>query len=184
MSNETLAEEITRFVSQIDQITDYEKSVLPRYLARLKEGKLTRDENPKSHFSVYIYPYNPKTNEVFIVDHKKAKQWLAPGGHIDLGELSQQTRVREAKEELGITLDEKEAPLFMISVVDIEERPTQPCREHFDLWYLIETNGNDFKIDLSEFNETRWVNLNEAKKLLKEQSNLYALEKLKNTIFK
>ncbi|HVO28865.1 MAG TPA: hypothetical protein VMT81_02700, partial [Candidatus Paceibacterota bacterium] len=60
--------------------------VATRYVARAGEGNLTRDEDPATHFCVYFLPYNPATKQIFMVHHKKAGIWLAPGGHIDRGE--------------------------------------------------------------------------------------------------
>src|SRR5258706_5075312 len=78
------------------------ESAKKRILERLEVGNYTREEDSASHFSVYFLPYNPKTGEVFIVDHKKSSLWLFPGGHVDKGELPLQTAIREIGEELGI----------------------------------------------------------------------------------
>lgn len=178
---ETLSEEITRLLKRQEALLD--PVLYQRFSDRLVKGSLTRDENPTSHFCVYTWPYNPQTKEVFFVHHKKAGIWLAPGGHIDLGETLVTTRNREAKEELGVILADKNPQPFMFSICDIEERPTQPCREHFDTWYLIETDGQDFQVDPEEFLETRWMSLEEADKMVTDPSNRLALEKLKSTIF-
>lgn len=85
-------------INQIEEIAASsleQGSVAHKFLLRAAEGKLTRDENPTTHFSVYFLPYNPKTKEIFIVAHKKSGLWLSPGGHIDKGELLLETLERE-----------------------------------------------------------------------------------------
>ena len=60
--------------------------VLLRFTERLKEGGLTRDEKPETHFCAYFLPYDEEIKKIFIIHHKKSGLWLSPGGHIDKGE--------------------------------------------------------------------------------------------------
>jgi len=46
------------------------------FLQRIEEGKITRDENPKSHFCIYFAAYDPTAKKVFIGHHKKSGFWL------------------------------------------------------------------------------------------------------------
>ena len=175
--------------SSPDTITVWRSLVSPRLcpnqetydrcLTRLSEGRLTREENPLSHFCTYFLPVNTKTKQVFIVHHKKSNLWLAPGGHLDLGETPDQAVNREIQEELGVPHFFKETPTpFLFSIVDID-RKEQSCKCHNDLWYAMETDGSDFAIDPSEFYETRWVTIPEARLLVTDPSNLVALERVK-----
>ena len=66
---------------------------------RLLEGKLTRDENPTSHFCVYFSAFDPKSQKVFIGFHKKSRLWLFNGGHMDKGETPMEAIKREMGEE-------------------------------------------------------------------------------------
>lgn len=150
-----------------------------KYLKRLEEGDLTRDENPKSHFCAYFFPYNPKNKKVFIIHHKKSGLWLSPGGHIDEGEGLLDTLNREINEELGVKnfFKESQSP-FLLTITPIENK-TQPCKAHFDIWYLMKTDGNLFEIDPREFHNTRWMTINEARKIVTDPPNRKALEILK-----
>src|SRR5665213_1066199 len=114
------------------------------YLKRLEEGAFTRDENPKTHFCAYFLPYNEKSRKVFMIHHKKSGLWLSPGGHIDKGEGLLETLNREINEELGVKSFFKELPPpFLLTITPIENT-TQPCKTHFDIWYLVKTDGSKF----------------------------------------
>ena len=149
-----------------------------RFLEKLQEDSITRDEGNMSHFCAYFLPFNPKLNQVFIVHHKKSSLWLAPGGHMDKGELLLETLNREIKEELGIvnffaTLPEP----FFISITPINN-PVQPCTEHLDIWFLLNTDGSNFNVDQQEFHATKWMNLDSAKEIVTDPANLKALARL------
>lgn len=145
------------------------------FLALVNKGKLTKKENPVSHCDVMFVPFNPKNQKIFIVNHKKAKQWIVPGGHIEEGELLEDAVKREIQEELGLTLTEIEPP-FLCSVITIHNEG-QPCKTHYDIWYRLPTTKK-VSAEMREFNETRWVTLQEAKKLIKHRTYLEALKKL------
>ncbi len=170
--------------SQISNIID--KSICDKeqtyidFLERLEKSSLTRDENPKSHFCAYFLPYNPKNKKIFIVHHRKANIWLSPGGHIDKDEGLLDTLNREINEELGMKNFFKELPLpFLLTITPIE-RKVHPCKEHLDIWYLMKTDGSKFNIDPREFNDTKWMAIDEAKKIVIDPPNKKALEVIRS----
>ncbi len=168
-----LAKEIIRLV---DHSAFDSENTRKLYLKRLKEGRLTRDENAESHFCTYFLPYNPDNKKVFIVHHKKSGLWLSPGGHIDKGEMLLQTLNREISEELGVNGFFKEIPEpFLLSLTPIL-RDSRACKEHYDLWYIVKTDGKDFKVDFTEFFDAKWMTVEEARKIVIEPANLKALE--------
>ena len=61
----------------------YDQKSSREFRALLKEEANIREERATKHFSVYFLPFNPETENIFIVHHKKADLWLSPGGHID-----------------------------------------------------------------------------------------------------
>ena len=152
--------------------------VYSRFMARFSEGRLSRDENPASHFGIYFLPYNPITKKVFMVHHRKSGLWIAPGGHVDEGEEAFETLVREMKEELGVVYAPPVGTQpFLLTITPIDN-PSYTCKIHFDVWYGEETDGSNFHIDPREFLETRWLTIMEARELVTDGSNLQALAKM------
>lgn len=149
------------------------QAIFDAYQKRIKEGSLTRDDDSESHFCVYFLPQNPKNKEIFIVDHKKAGLWLSPGGHIDKGETVFKALSREIFEELGLkNFFKKEPEPFLFTITPIN-KPRHTL--HYDIWYLMLTDGHDFKIDFTEFNNVKWLSINEARKIITDAPNLEAL---------
>lgn len=153
-----------------------------RFFERLEEGKSPRDENPASHFCCYFLPYNPLTKNVFIVHHKKSGLWLAPGGHIDEGEELIQALNREIEEELGVRDRIKGKMKPFLLTITLIERSTQSCKEHFDIWYRFVTDGTEFRVDPREFYQTRWLSVDEARRLVTDQPNIEALNKMERLL--
>jgi len=171
----TLLDEIKKI---IDPLLCPEEDIYSRFIERFGEGNLTRDENPESHFCLYFLPYNPEKKEIFIVHHKKSGLWLSPGGHIEKGESLLDTLGREIYEELGVkNAFQNNIEPSMLSITPIENK-IQPCREHLDIWYFVPMDGKEFNIDMSEFHETRWLDVAEARKIVINQPNLRAIGRI------
>ncbi len=149
--------------------------VYNRVLDRIKEKKLTKDENASSHFCTHFVPYDQKTKRVLIVDHKKAGTWLFPGGHIDAGELPSQSVEREFREEMGTSFHfSKNTQPFLITRAVINRPTHSSCKEHFDLWYITPTNEEKVNINMDEFNNYRWVDYEKGKEMITHPNNLIA----------
>jgi 8-oxo-dGTP pyrophosphatase MutT (NUDIX family) len=151
-------------------------------LTRIREGKISRDENPGSHFCVYFAAYDPEERLVFIGRHIKSGLWLFNGGHIDKNESPTQTLVREIKEEWGnsIKIDRIEKPrLLTITTIDNQ---IQPCKTHFDIWYFLPFNSETFnpnqELLAAEFHETGWKTLKEARRLTKDKNTLEGIDEI------
>ena len=162
-------------ISSIINHTICEEDIYDEYLQRLQDGLLTRDENPQSHFCTYFLPYNKDNKKVFMVHHKKSGLWLSPGGHIDKGETVVEALNREIDEELGVKdfYDIDPTP-FLLTITPIENQ-SQPCKKHYDIWYLVETDGSNFNINPTEFLDTKWLTIDEARKIVTEPQNIKAL---------
>lgn len=49
-----------------------------------------------------LYIIDPSTKQFLLIFHRNLGAWLAPGGHIELGETAEEAALREAKEEIGL----------------------------------------------------------------------------------
>ncbi len=160
----------------LDHFKALNAEVAQKYKERIAEGKLTKDENPASHFCAYFLPYNPTTKQVLFGHHKKSGKWLSPGGHIDRGESLLETLNREIQEELGVkNFFEKRPTPFLLTITPIDRDP-RGCRKHFDVWHLMETDGKNFNIDMTEYHELRLIPIPEAKKITTDAANQAALD--------
>lgn len=174
----SLAKEIQNLVE-----TKFVNSVVAgKFLRRLQEGNLTRDENPLTHFGVYFAGFDQKIKKVFVGLHKKSDLWLFNGGHIDQGELLRETLAREMEEEWGFVHPEAETldpSLLTITEITSEK---QICRLHYDIWYFIPVNKVNFSPDKSklakEFHKIKWVSFAEARKTITDSNTLMALNKI------
>ncbi len=143
-----------------------------QFLDRLEKGNLTRDENAASHFCAFFAPFDPDTKEVFIGHHIKGDRWLFNGGHLDLGETPLQTVKREMQEEWGNEIGHHqilEPNLITITHID---SPSQTCKTHFDLWFFVQLNKDQFKPNpkllAEEFHQWGWKSEAEARAMCKK----------------
>ena len=166
------------------ETTPLSDEIHSRYEKRLNEGNLTRGENDQSHVCVYFLPYNALLKKIFIVHHKKSGLWLSPGGHIEQGKRIQETLWREMHEELGVTPQKINVQAPALLTITPIERDVRACKEHFDIWYFIPSDGSDFTVNPDEFHETRWLLLHEARRIVSDRNNLDALDILEKTILK
>jgi 8-oxo-dGTP diphosphatase len=170
-----------KLIDQVREIlnpTLCEEEVYHRFQQRIKKGELVREDNPKSHFCVYFLPFNPKNKKVFIVHHKKANLWITTGGHIEKDESISKALSREVKEELGLSLNKNQIKEpFLLTITDINN-PPQVCRVHFDLWHLIQTDGENFNLDCQEFYQSQWINIHQARKFVTDANHQKAFSLL------
>ncbi len=136
-------------------------SVLRRLNTRLLHGDLIRDENPEDHFCVFVVPFNKKSGQVFLGNHKKANDWIPPGGHIEKNETPLEAAIREACEELSVDVVPDQLKLFTIDNLNVA-RPNAICKIHWHIWYLLETNLTNYRFDTGEFYDAGWFTIKNA----------------------
>ncbi|MGA5304748.1 NUDIX domain-containing protein [Nucisporomicrobium flavum] len=112
-----------------------------------------RPDTPPRHLVSYVVPVDPGTGDVLLVDHRNARLWLPPGGHVEPGEDPAATAHRELAEELGVAGAAAE-PVFLTvtETVGVDAGHTD-----VSLWYLA-TVGRDepLSADEGEFAAVRW----------------------------
>ena len=172
---------IERIAERIDEIVSELSSspVAPEFISRIKEGKLTRDENILSHFCVYFAGFDPDRRKVFIGHHKKSGLWLFNGGHIDEGETPEEALEREMGEEWGLKVKlEKIGGPKLLTITPINSTKVK-CTKHYDIWYFVPLSEADFKPSQelleTEFHTTGWKTINEARTLITQPNTLKAI---------
>jgi 8-oxo-dGTP pyrophosphatase MutT (NUDIX family) len=184
-----MSEKLKNRLKKLIEKTAGTARVKREYLRRVEEGKISREENPKTHFCVYFAGYDPKNREIFIGLHKKSGLWLFNGGHLDKGELPEKALVREIKEEWGSKLELGE--IFkpqLLTITKIDNPKKQFCKIHYDIWYFIKLNKNHFRPDrvllAKEFWQISWKTVMEARKFVSDQNTLLAIKKIEKVLGK
>lgn len=180
-----MTKKIVEHLKKIAESTMAEESVKQEFIKIANKGHFTRDKNPRAHFCVYFAAFDPNAKQVFIGHHKKSDLWLFNGGHIDKGELPSEALKREISEEWGngITIPNAYSPT-LLTITKINNPTKQTCRLHYEIWNFISLNKNTFSPDAAlletEFHQTGWKTIQEAKELITDSNTLLAIKKIEN----
>jgi len=134
-----------------------------RFMDRVKQGRLLRVENPLSHTVAMLVVFDEKAQKILLVHHKKANSWIFPGGHIEEGELPNDTAIRELGEEVGLVKEDITLLGPFSAQVATVDNPRQICREHFDIFYAVKASPSQLIIDKREFFGSEWLSPKEAR---------------------
>lgn len=157
-----LRESIQRILDTLETKPHTDTAMIQSFRNHLRDDlPIIQAENPQDHFCVLFLPYHRQTNSVFLAHHKKANDWIPPGGHIEDGELPLDSVMREYYEELGMVPPRGGIELFDIDQKDIHN-PAQTCMFHRHIWYLVHTEKNEYIWDQGEFYDAGWFDLTTA----------------------
>ena len=123
--------------------------------------------------------------EVLLNYHKKLKIWLYFGGHSENEKNPLDTAKREVKEECGIIeYDDLGGKIFDVGVHIIPDDPIkkEPEHIHYHILFIFIVKKKDFTISDESIN-IKWVNIEEAKKLMADKDKIRKLNKA-DEIFK
>ena len=153
-----IKKEILRFADK-----GVEKLVLARFLDHVaKTEKLNKEVNIDEHICSFFVPFDRKTKSIYLGHHIKADSWIPPGGHVNLDEHPADTVIREFKEELDYTITKDQVETFSLSIKDISKNPRNPCKMHYDFWYIVHVPTVKFNYLKKEFYDAYWNTLDEA----------------------
>lgn len=146
--------------------------VSPTSVAQFKSLKLaqrthTKTEGNLSHYCSFFLPYDRTHNKIYLCHHKKANDYIPPGGHIEPGETPSDAAVREMKEELKVDIKKSQLEAWNLSVKEIN-RPELGCMAHYDVWHLVNINEQIFEYDHREYHDAGWFNIPEGVSKIKK----------------
>ena len=129
---------------------------------------MNQTQKIERHFNVTVYVLNQETKKFLLVKHKKIGKWLAPGGHIEANETSDNAALRETKEETGLTVNligerlPRKTDLvrpfgIQLNVIKPEEH------EHMDLIYLAIPEPGQITMNKEETDGIEWFSLEQIK---------------------
>ena len=155
---------LLKLITEITPLNNTEKQVIQETLewiaSRAPLYRLHKPDFPKKHLVTYFLHFDPTTEKVLLVDHRKANLWLPAGGHVEPNEAPLDAVKRECFEELGVEPDFIQmTPLF----ISATETPP-PNDPHIDvsLWYLLKGDASTtFLFDQKEFRSVRWFSFDE-----------------------
>jgi 8-oxo-dGTP pyrophosphatase MutT (NUDIX family) len=100
--------------------------------------------------------------QIVLGRRREPPLWALPKGTPHAGETLEETALREVREETGLIL-QIEAPIRSVSYVFVRGRTRFHKTVHF---FLMRALGGDVSRHDREFDEVRWVDLDEALQLM------------------
>lgn len=146
--------ELVTAVSPGDELEARHRDETLAWLARTDDVyRRVKPATPPMHLVSYVLPIDPNSGDLLLVDHRNARLWLPPGGHVEPGEHPAETARRELAEELGVTGATAE-PVFLTvtRTVGVDAGHTD-----VSLWFTARVRRNQpLTVDEGEFAGVRW----------------------------
>jgi ADP-ribose pyrophosphatase YjhB (NUDIX family) len=121
--------------------------------------RIAKPATPPRHLVPYFAVVDDES--ILLVDHRNARLWLPPGGHVEQDEHPRATVAREVREELGFApCHEIAAPLMITCTTTVGM-----TAGHTDvsLWYVVRASRSQvMAYDAQEFNAIRWFEYSEV----------------------
>lgn len=141
----------------------------------------TRAEGNTHHYCSFFLPYDPHEGKIYLGHHIKAKDWIPPGGHIEVGETPKDTAIREMMEELKTKITKDMLTPFNLSV-KVVNQPGRGCMTHYDVWHLVNIKVQEFDYLKSEYYDAGWFSVAEGvKKITKNLDFAEIVAKIPHT---
>jgi len=125
-----------------------------------------------------IYRESNNEYKFLIISHNSDGHWGFPKGHVEEGENEKETATREVYEETGLQVE------FIEGFRSRDEYSPKENIMKEVIFFLSKANSGEVNMQLSEVRDYKWVNLEEANKLIEYMSSkktlVQAYEFLKN----
>jgi 8-oxo-dGTP pyrophosphatase MutT (NUDIX family) len=116
--------------------------------------------------------------QIVLGHRREPRLWALPKGTPHAGETLEETALREVHEETGLKLV-IEAPIRSVSYVFVRGRTRFHKTVHF---FLMRPIGGDVSQHDREFDEVRWLDLDEALELMTHATERALVEEVAETI--
>lgn len=152
-----MRQQIRDEICAISPFDTLERDDLATCLAWVDSGvalcRLAKPATPPMHLVAYFAVVDD--GHILLVDHRNARLWLPPGGHVEPGEHPRVTVVRELQEELGFAAAHAIAAPLLVTVTTT----VGLTAGHTDvsLWYVVRASRHQvIHFDESEFEDVCW----------------------------
>lgn len=120
-----------------------------------------------------VYHKEKDKIHLLLLKHIHGGHWSFPKGHVEQGENEHQTATREIKEETGLSIAFCNG--FRHSV---RYSPKQDVSKQV-VYFLGETKSTSYKRQEEEISEIRWVDINNAEKMVTYKNDKQLINKVK-----
>lgn len=140
----------------------------------------SRQQVIPGHFTASAFVLCPERRRVLLIQHRKLRRWVQPGGHVEASDVDLVAAARrEVCEETGVRV---EAPLggaiFDLDIHDIPANSKDAAHQHFDVRYAFLARSERL-VACSEVLGARWVELAAVAELTDEASVLRCIGRLR-----
>jgi 8-oxo-dGTP pyrophosphatase MutT (NUDIX family) len=121
------------------------------------------------HISTSTVVFCAETGEGLMIWHKKASQWVYPGGHPEGDWNLLRSALRELKEETGLSdvalwhpADVPASVPPLVQRIDVAERTDEPAHSHVDVVYFVAIAAaakSQIVLQTDEVSELKWIRL-------------------------
>lgn len=147
-------------VTRLEPRDERERRARERILAELRRLPRPLDETAdRTHVTGSAVVVS--ASGVLLHRHKRLGRWLQPGGHVDPGELPQDTAVRETLEETGVAAQHVDADALLH--VDVHDGGRGHV--HLDLRWLLVAPAQEPTPPPGESQVVGWFPLERARRL-------------------
>jgi len=157
----TSTEDLRALVEGHEPASPREVAAKERFLTELRRLSAPCDEHASS-IHVTASGIVVGRRGTVLHRHKKLGIWMQPGGHIDAGERSEDAALREATEELGLTVEHPSTGPVLLHL-DVHE--AAHAHTHLDLRYLLLGADADPLPPPDESPDARWCSWDEARQM-------------------
>ncbi len=140
------------------------------------------NDNSLGHITASAWIFDPETQHVGLVYHKKLNKWLMPGGHSDGDPDTAAQAFREAQEEFGsegLVLSSEYIFDIDIHQVPADQKRTVPPHLHYDVRFLVYGSSSIAPHLSDESEDALWVPLEDVPTYSQERTILRMAEKSK-----